>query len=157
MATRTAEFDVCIIGGSVAGSTAARTLLEQGLSIAIVERDALFRDRARSEGLHPWGMDEAEDPGLLDILDEAGAHPLPIWQTYADRLPLEPFHWAFESALGHIEHGVFHPQLPETILRHAVANGATLFRPASQKRGGRNTKLRASPTLILVVLMTLPR
>jgi 2-polyprenyl-6-methoxyphenol hydroxylase-like FAD-dependent oxidoreductase len=127
------QYDACVIGGSIAGSAVALALRELGLTVAVIEREAAFRDRARGEGIHPWGMDEAEDLGLLPVLEDAGAHPLPIWQTYQDQKPLDPFLWADESARGHAEHGVFHPRLQETMLARAASQGAAIVRPGVLK------------------------
>ena len=53
------------------------TFAREGYSVALIEREAAFRDKARGEGIHPWGMDEAEDLGLLDVIRTGGAHPCP--------------------------------------------------------------------------------
>jgi 2-polyprenyl-6-methoxyphenol hydroxylase-like FAD-dependent oxidoreductase len=125
------QFDIVVIGGSVAGSAVAATLSDEGFSVALVEREAAFRDRARGEGIHPWGMDEAEDLGLLELLRAGGAHPLPVWLTYVDRVPVEPLLMAEHSARGHVEQGVFHPTLQETMLAYAREHRVSVYRPAS--------------------------
>jgi 2-polyprenyl-6-methoxyphenol hydroxylase-like FAD-dependent oxidoreductase len=125
------SFDVVIAGGSIAGSSAAIALSELGLRVALLERGGTFRDRVRGEGIHPWGMAEAEELGLLPALAEAGAHPLPIWQRYDERAPLEPYAWAEDSVGGHVEHGVFHPRLQATLLDWAAARGVAIHRAAA--------------------------
>ena len=128
---RSSVYDVVIVGGSVAGSAAGIALTGLGLTVAIVEREPTFRDRGRGEGLHPWGVDEAEDLGLLPVLDSAGIQPLPIWLEYSDRQPGEPYRWADDSAGGHSECGVSHPRLQEALLEHAERAGAAVFRPVA--------------------------
>jgi 2-polyprenyl-6-methoxyphenol hydroxylase-like FAD-dependent oxidoreductase len=125
------QFDIVVIGGSVAGSAVAATLSDEGYSVALIEREAAFRDRARGEGIHPWGMDEAEELGLLELLRAGGAHPLPVWLTYVDRVPVEPLLMAEHSARGHVEQGVFHPTLQETMLAYAREHRVSVYRPAS--------------------------
>jgi 2-polyprenyl-6-methoxyphenol hydroxylase-like FAD-dependent oxidoreductase len=125
------SFDVAVVGGSIAGSAVACALLDLGLSVAIIEREASFRDKARGEGIHPWGIDEAEDLGLRPVLEAAGSNPLPIWHNYASRAPLEPTYWADQSSRGNVEHGVFHPALQQRFLDHARGNGAYVLRPAA--------------------------
>ncbi|HET7055290.1 MAG TPA: NAD(P)/FAD-dependent oxidoreductase [Thermomicrobiales bacterium] len=125
------QFDIVVIGGSVAGSAVAATLSDEGYSVALIEREAAFRDRARGEGIHPWGMDEAEELGLLELLRAGGAHPLPVWLTYVDRVPVEPLLMAEHSARGHVEQGVFHPTLQETMLVYAREHRVSVYRPAS--------------------------
>jgi 2-polyprenyl-6-methoxyphenol hydroxylase-like FAD-dependent oxidoreductase len=127
----THHFDICIVGGSIAGSAAATTLACEGYSVALIEREAAFRDKARGEGIHPWGMDEAEDLDLLDVIRAGGAHPLPIWLTYVDRDPLEPMLMAEHSARGQVEHGSSHPRLQESMLGYARKQGAVVYRPAT--------------------------
>jgi 2-polyprenyl-6-methoxyphenol hydroxylase-like FAD-dependent oxidoreductase len=129
--SRIRSFDVAIVGGSIAGSAVASALLDLGLSVAIVEREARFRDKARGEGIHPWGIDEAEDLGLRLLFESAGSNPLPIWQNYSNREPLEPALWAEQSARGNVEHGVFHPALQQAFVDHARSKGADVFRPAT--------------------------
>ncbi|HYP61924.1 MAG TPA: FAD-dependent monooxygenase, partial [Thermomicrobiales bacterium] len=99
------DVNICIIGGSIAGSAAAATFVREGYAVALIEREAAFRDKARGEGIHPWGVDEAEDLGLLDVIRTGGAHPLPTWLTYVDREPLEPLLMAEHSARGQVEQG----------------------------------------------------
>jgi 2-polyprenyl-6-methoxyphenol hydroxylase-like FAD-dependent oxidoreductase len=125
------QFDIVVIGGSIAGSAIAATLSDEGYSVALIEREVAFRDRARGEGIHPWGMDEAEDLGLLELLRAGGAHPLPVWLTYVDREPVEPLLMAEHSARGHVEQGVFHPTLQETMLAYAREHRVSVYRPAS--------------------------
>lgn len=124
------ETDVAIVGGGIAGSSLGATLAAAGIGVAIVERETQFRDRIRGEALHPWGAAEADRLGLTPLLEASGAQRLPIWQRYQDREPLDPYCWADDVPGGHVEWAVSHPQLQETLLRHAEANGARLLRPA---------------------------
>ena len=125
------DVDICIVGGSIAGSAAAATFAREGYAVALIEREAAFRDKARGEGIHPWGMDEADDLGLLDVISAGGAHPLPTWLTYVDREPVEPLLMAEHSARGQVEQGSFHPKLQETMLDHARECGTVVHRPTT--------------------------
>lgn len=124
------ETDVAVVGGGVAGASLAAVLAQAGLRVAIVEREARFRDRVRGESIHPWGVLEAARLGLLPVLQEAGGRELPLWQRYEDRIPLEPYRWAEDTPDGYGEWTVSHPALQETLLHHAVKQGARLLRPA---------------------------
>ena len=130
-----AQYDVVIVGGGVAGASLAGLLAREGLGVAVIEREAVFRDRVRGEGIHPWGVAEAERAGLLPVLQAAGANPLPVWQTYTNRKPDEPYHWADDSVGGHVEMGVYHPALQDASLQWAAEQGATVFRPATAVAG----------------------
>jgi 2-polyprenyl-6-methoxyphenol hydroxylase-like FAD-dependent oxidoreductase len=129
--TRGAGYDVVIIGGSPGGSATAIALRGLGLSVALIEREPAFRDRARGEGLHPWGVDEAEDLGLLPHLVANGVHALPIWQNYADREPGDPYRWEEDSARGHSECGVAFPRLQQAMLDLAAQSGVAVHRPVA--------------------------
>src|SRR3954451_18138278 len=122
------SFDVAIAGGGVAGSSLATVLARAGLRVALVEREAQFRDRIRGEGIHPWGVGEAHRAGLAELLDAASVQELSIWQRYSDRVPEPPFQWREVSIDGHPELGVSHPRLQEAAISSAMAAGATLLR-----------------------------
>ena len=62
------NFDVVIVGGGIAGSSLAGILARAGLEVAVVEREAKFRDRVRGEFTWPWGVREAERAGLQEPL-----------------------------------------------------------------------------------------
>ena len=129
-AAATLAADVAIVGGGVAGSSLAAVLAEAGLGVVVVEREARFKDRVRGEALHPWGAAEAERLGLIPALRAAGAHELPIWQRYEDRVPLEPYRWSDDVPDGHVKWGVSHPALQEALLALAAERGARVLRPA---------------------------
>ncbi len=132
--TLSPSVDVAIVGGGIAGSTLGVVLARAGGSVAIVEREARFRDRIRGEALMPWGATLAGKLGIVDALPESGAHPLPIWQTYRDREPQPPYDWRTDSPSGDGLWGVNHPGLQETLLRRAEVAGAMVFRPAKAHR-----------------------
>ena len=124
--------DVAIIGGGVAGSALGATLATAGLDVAIVEREAAFRDRIRGETIHPWGARELDTIGLLDVVTGAARGlMLPLWLRYRDGAPGEPYAWTsdFPDALGEIS--VAHPALQAALLAEAAARGAHVLRPAT--------------------------
>jgi 2-polyprenyl-6-methoxyphenol hydroxylase-like FAD-dependent oxidoreductase len=127
-------FDVVIVGGGVGGSSLANVLARSGRRVAVIEREPVFRDRVRGEGLHPWGYRQAVALGLADVLAEAKANPLPIWQSYEDREPVEPFRWDDDPENEYPEFGIDHPALQQVSLEAAESAGAELFRPYSARR-----------------------
>jgi 2-polyprenyl-6-methoxyphenol hydroxylase-like FAD-dependent oxidoreductase len=126
--------DVVIVGGGIAGATLGGSLAAVGLGVVIVERESVFRDRVRGEGIHPWGVAETVRLGIRPHLEAAGANELPIWREYVDRLPTAPYHWADDSIDGLPEIGVSHPALQETLLSWAASVGAEVLRPATAVR-----------------------
>lgn len=126
---RVLDVDVAIVGGGVAGSTLATVLARAGLDVAVIEREARFRDRVRGDGLFPWGTREAALLGIAELLPASGGRPLPIWQTYADRAPNPPYDWRDDVPSGDVLWGIDHPGLQETLLREAAQSGARVLRP----------------------------
>lgn len=126
--------DVAIAGGGVAGTALAVVLARAGVRVAVVEREARFRDRVRGDALFPWGAAEADRIGILDLLPGSGARPLPIWQIYEERQPRPPYAWADDVPTGDVLWGVDHPGLQETLFQQAGASGARMIRPARALR-----------------------
>jgi len=57
-------WDAVVVGGSVAGATAARELARRGLRVALVERATFPRFEACGEGLLPHGVAALRESGL---------------------------------------------------------------------------------------------
>jgi 2-polyprenyl-6-methoxyphenol hydroxylase-like FAD-dependent oxidoreductase len=125
--------DVLIIGGGVAGSSLATVLARAGLGVAVVERDAVFRDKVKGEGLHPWGHREVKTLGLETTLLAAGAKELPIWQLYTGRIPDEPHLWETDPVNPLPEVTVSHPALQDALIAEAANAGAAIYRPAKAR------------------------
>lgn len=136
--------DVTIIGGGVAGASLGAALAQAGLGVTIIEREARFRDRVRGEGIHAWGVAEAQKLGLLDVLRAAGATELPLFRHYQDReLSSEPVSIPEISGLGFGEWSVYHPAMQDALIAHAIACGTAVVRPArvSVVRTGRSPEV----------------
>ena len=57
-------WDAVVVGGSVAGATAARELARRGLRVALVERASFPRFKACGEGLLPHGVAALREAGI---------------------------------------------------------------------------------------------
>jgi choline dehydrogenase-like flavoprotein len=66
------QSDVVIVGGGTAGSTLALILARRGAIVTVLERQRDYADRVRGEYVHPWGVAEAHQLRLVDILLAAG-------------------------------------------------------------------------------------
>src|SRR6476469_10512510 len=119
--------DVAIVGGGVAGASLAAALAGAGLGVVVVEREPRFRDRVRGEGIHPWGVREADALGLLPTLRAAGAHELPAWQVYRGREPVYAFRWDDDAPGRPGEWSIYHPALQTALLEHAAQCGAQVL------------------------------
>jgi menaquinone-9 beta-reductase len=121
--------DLIIIGGGLGGSALAAVLAKTGKRVLVVERETRFRDRVRGEGLPCWGVAEARELGLYELIRDVG-HEVKFWDFYfgpggvkrrdliettPQRLPILTFH---------------HPDMQEAVLGAAVAAGAEVRRGA---------------------------
>ncbi|HLY08914.1 MAG TPA: FAD-dependent monooxygenase [Planctomycetota bacterium] len=57
-------WDAVVVGGSVAGSTAARELARRGLTVALVDKARFPRPKACGEGLLPHGLAALREAGI---------------------------------------------------------------------------------------------
>ena len=76
--------DVIIVGGGIAGSSLAYALASEGRSVTVLESSVEYEDRVRGETLMPWGVKEARNLGVEQVLLDAGAHVTPAWKQYAE-------------------------------------------------------------------------
>jgi 2-polyprenyl-6-methoxyphenol hydroxylase-like FAD-dependent oxidoreductase len=118
-------FDAVVVGGGIAGSSLAGILAKGGLGVAVVEREARYRDRVRGEFTWPWGVSEARRAGLEEVLLKAGRIELPEVHVYEDRALGN-----VERLDGHAMMSFSHPHLQEVLLNWAEEQGATVLRPA---------------------------
>lgn len=70
------EFDICIIGGGVAGAALAGYLGRSNLKIAVIEKSLAEQDRIVGELLQPGGLEMLEQMGLAHLLDGYDAQPV---------------------------------------------------------------------------------
>src|SRR5215211_6334515 len=132
-------FDVIVVGGGIAGSTLAGVLARSGLGVLVVERETRFRDRIRGEGTWPWGVAEARQAGLGDLLDAAGTVEMRGFIRYENGQPAETV-WERPDPGDIPGMGFLHPQLQEAAFAWAEAQGATTIRPAKATKFSRNSR-----------------
>ena len=129
-------FDVAIVGGGIAGSTLGGVLARGGLGVLVIEREARFRDRIRGEGTWPWGVAEARQAGLAELLDAAGTVPMRALKRYehGELISTEWERPADETP----GMGFVHPRFQEAAFAWAREQGATTIRPAKAVKFSRN-------------------
>ena len=84
------KFDVITVGGGVGGAALAWALAREGIRVLVLERESEFRDRVRGEGILPWGVNEARDLGIYEILVNGGARPILKWTSHMWKLRPSP-------------------------------------------------------------------
>jgi 2-polyprenyl-6-methoxyphenol hydroxylase-like FAD-dependent oxidoreductase len=109
--------DVVIVGGGIGGASLAYALAREGLHVTVLEASAEFEDRVRGESMQVWGVAEARDLGVEQVMLDAGAHTAPVWRQY-----FEGF-----GEVGEIPVSLFLPGIDGTLnLRHPTACQALL-------------------------------
>src|SRR5262245_28156636 len=81
--------DVVIVGGGIAGSTLALVLARRGAGVTVLERQRDYADRVRGEYMHPWGVAEAHQLRLVEILLAAGGVFVTRGIGYDESIPSE--------------------------------------------------------------------
>ena len=121
--------DVVIVGGGIAGASAACALARHGLSVRVLERTAVHEDRVRGEGMPPWGVIEAERLGVDDVMLAAGGSFATEVATYDEAwqassvLPADLMQFGLRGFLH-----VGHPQASDALTDAATAAGAVVER-----------------------------
>jgi 2-polyprenyl-6-methoxyphenol hydroxylase-like FAD-dependent oxidoreductase len=124
-----AKYDIVTVGGGLGGAALAKATAERGRSVLVIERETAFKDRVRGEGMTPWGVAEARDLGVYDLLAGCGQE-VPWWDNYVG--PMQVVHRELKATTpqGMPTLTFHHPTMQETMLAAAVAAGAEARRGA---------------------------
>lgn len=131
--------DVVVVGGGIAGASVAFALARSGVRVVVLEATERFTDKVRGESMMPWGVAEAEQLGVADVLRDAGAHTSQRWTRYGEGLG-EPS----QIPVGLLVPGVpgalnlHHPTACQALLDAAGEAGAEI------RRGIRDVRLAPS-------------
>jgi 2-polyprenyl-6-methoxyphenol hydroxylase-like FAD-dependent oxidoreductase len=121
--------DVAIVGGGIAGAALAYALASQGQSVTVLESSTDYEDRVRGEAMMPWGVSEARNLGVEQILLDAGAHVAPLWMQYFEgggEPAIAPMAGMVEGIPGTLN--LRHPDACQALIDAAAAAGATVVR-----------------------------
>ncbi len=128
-------YDIITIGGGLGSSALAKVMAEAGKRVLVLEREREFKDRVRGEYMTPWGVAEARELGIYNLIRETcgtdapfvdlGFGPRELVSTTPQKLP----------ALGFC-----HPEMQEVVLNAAEEAGAEV------RRGVTVTEINPGPT-----------
>jgi hypothetical protein len=93
-----------------------------------LEREPIFRDRVRGEGLHAWGVAEARALGIADALLATCGHEVRYWARARGGEPAQRRDLIASTDHHAGELTFFHPEMQTEVLRLAVAAGAEVRR-----------------------------
>ena len=123
--------DVVVVGGGIGGASLACALARAGVSVSVLEASTEFADRVRGESMQTWGVKEARDLGVEQVLLDAGAHITPIWKQYMEgvgdvgEIPMAMMIPDISGSLN-----LRHPDACQALLDAAADAGATVVRGA---------------------------
>ena len=121
----TSHYDVVTVGGGLGGAALAMAMAKAGARVLILERETKFKDRVRGEFLPPWGVAEAQQLGVADLLRKSG-YNVPFMEMGLGR----PRDLPSTTPQGVPAMGVSHPEMQELLLQAAVSAGAHVRREA---------------------------
>jgi 2-polyprenyl-6-methoxyphenol hydroxylase-like FAD-dependent oxidoreductase len=117
------DYDLLIVGGGLGGAALAKVMADAGARVLVLERERQFKDRVRGEFLAPWGVAEAQQLAIADLLRGCGCdaplaemgmgQPRDLPSTTPQSLPAM---------------GFSHPEMQEALLQAAVTAGAHVRR-----------------------------
>jgi 2-polyprenyl-6-methoxyphenol hydroxylase-like FAD-dependent oxidoreductase len=67
------SYDIITVGGGLGGVALAKAMAENGARVLVLESETKFRDRVRGEAIVSWGVAEAKNLGIYDVMKAAGA------------------------------------------------------------------------------------
>ena len=121
------SYDVITVGGGLGGSALALSLAREGLRVLVLERETEFKDRVRGEGLLPWGVNEARDIGVYDLLMNSCGYKIDYWTSHSwrQRPPRD-----LNATTPRSSHclAFYHPAMQEAMLGAAEQAGAEVRR-----------------------------
>src|SRR5215510_3615731 len=105
------EYDVVTIGGGLGGAALAMALASHGVRVLVLERERHFKDRVRGEYMSPWGVAEARELGIYELVRDNCGQDVPLVEMGFGPRDLVATTPQLLPALG-----FYHPEMQETVL-----------------------------------------
>jgi menaquinone-9 beta-reductase len=124
------EYDIVTVGGGLGGSSLAKVMAEKGARVLVLEREKEFKDRVRGEAMLPWGVAEAQELGICDLLRETCGHKARWFDFFLG--PAQIMHRDLESTTPQKNPvlSFYHPEMQEILISAAAKAGAVVRRGA---------------------------
>src|SRR5262249_21913867 len=121
-----ADYDIVCVGGGLGSSALAKVMAEAGKQVLVLEREREFKDRVRGEYMAPWGVAEARDLGIHELIRDSCGIDAPVVDMGFGPRDLPTTTPQKLSALGFC-----HPEMQEVMLNAARQAGAEVRRGVS--------------------------
>jgi len=123
------EYDAIVVGGGIAGASAAYALARRAMSVLVLERTEAHEDRVRGEGMSPWGVTEAQRLGVDAVMLSAGgsfATHVGSYDETWDAATVDPTDLTLFGVRGFLDVG--HPEACDALCSAAEGAGAVVAR-----------------------------
>jgi 2-polyprenyl-6-methoxyphenol hydroxylase-like FAD-dependent oxidoreductase len=117
-------YDVVTVGGGLGASALARSLALEGLKVLVLERETQFKDRVRGEQVASWGVGEARELGILDMLLANCGHEMRWFDLYFGPILTGHRDTVETTPQGLPNMTFFHPKMQETLIAAAAEAGS---------------------------------
>jgi menaquinone-9 beta-reductase len=117
------DYDLIVVGGGLGGAVLARTMAKAGATVLVLEQEERFRDRVRGEFMQPWGVADAQQLGIADLLQSSGCY---VSHLETGLGPARDLPATTPQGLPGL--GFSHPEMQETLLEAAANAGAEVRR-----------------------------
>jgi 2-polyprenyl-6-methoxyphenol hydroxylase-like FAD-dependent oxidoreductase len=124
----TDSYDMITVGGGLGGAAIARAMAQNGARVLVLERETQFKDRVRGEQVASWGVADAIDLGIYDLLTGTCAHELPWWDVYMMGNRMQHRDMLETTPRSTPNLTFYHPEMQEVMIRAAEEAGAEVRR-----------------------------
>jgi len=126
-------YDLVVVGGGIAGASLAKRMAESGARVVVLERETEFCDRIRGECLVPWGVGEARQLGVADLLRSCTQEMRWVQLSLNGQIAMKRDLFATTPQSAGMW-GFYHPRAQEVLLTGAANAGAEVRRGANVQR-----------------------